>query len=122
MSCQTGRFSACCCVEHRGSGRLACREDPALWRIVAALIGMQNSYLAMQGPPATGKTHPGSRVIRELVEKHHWSVGAVAQSHAVVASGLDASLIGKSDSQAIDRRWIEIKDDARSRARFLQEH
>jgi predicted RecB family nuclease len=98
--------------------------------IVAALIGMQNSYLAIQGPPGTGKTHTGSRVIRELVEKHHWRVGVVAQSHAVVenmlagavASGLDGSLIGKSNPRATDRRWTEIKDDVRSRARFLQEH
>jgi superfamily I DNA and/or RNA helicase len=98
--------------------------------IVAALIGMQNSYLAIQGPPGTGKTHTGSHVIRELVEKHHWRVGVVAQSHAVVenmlagvvASGLDALRVGKSDSRATDLRWTEIKDDARSRARFLQEH
>jgi uncharacterized protein len=106
----------------RGSGLVA--------DIIAALIGMQNSYLAIQGPPGTGKTHTGSRVIRELVEKHHWRVGVVAQSHAVVenmlagvvASGLDALRVGKSDSRATDLRWTEIKDDARSRARFLQEH
>jgi uncharacterized protein len=97
--------------------------------IVAALIAMQNSYLAIQGPPGTGKTHTGSRVIRQLVEKHHWRIGVVAQSHAVVehmltaivASGLDAALVGKSKPQAIDRRWTEIKDDVRSRARFLAE-
>jgi uncharacterized protein len=98
--------------------------------IVAALTSMQNSYLAIQGPPGTGKTYTGSRVIRDLVEKHHWRIGVVAQSHAVVenmlagvaASGLDASLIGKSDPRAIDRRWIEIKDDTGSRASFLQKN
>jgi uncharacterized protein len=98
--------------------------------IVAALIAMKNSYVAIQGPPGTGKTHTGARVIRELVEKHHWRIGVVGQSHAVVenmlagviASGLDASRVGKSKSKSNKRRWTEIKDDAPSRARFLQGH
>jgi uncharacterized protein len=97
--------------------------------IVAALLAMQNSYLAIQGPPGTGKTHTGSRVIRELVQEHHWRIGVVAQSHAVVenmlagivVAGLDPALIGKSKPQAPDHSWIEIKDDALRRARFLQE-
>jgi uncharacterized protein len=98
--------------------------------IVAALLAMQNSYLAIQGPPGTGKTYTGSRVIRKLVEQHHWRIGVVGQSHAVVEnmlagvvdSGLDALLVGKSKPRASDRRWTEIKDDERSRALFLQQH
>ena len=49
---------------------------------------MDDSYVAIQGPPGTGKTFTGSRVIKELVEKHHWRIGVVAQSHAVVENML----------------------------------
>ena len=67
------------------------------------LLGLESSYLAVQGPPGTGKTYTGARVIRDLVEKHSWKVGIVAQSHetvknmlhGIVSAGLDPRLIGK---------------------------
>ncbi|QCR20775.1 TM0106 family RecB-like putative nuclease [Agrococcus sp. SGAir0287] len=52
-------------------------------RIVAALAAMDRSYLAVQGPPGSGKTHVGATVLRALVE-HGWRIGVVAQSHDVV--------------------------------------
>jgi uncharacterized protein len=112
-----------------GTSSLSRGSDPVT-DIVTTLVAMQNSYLAVQGPPGTGKTHTGSRVIRELVEKHRWRIGVVAQSHvvventltAIVASGLHAALVGKSKPEAVDPRWTVLKDDARSRARFLEEH
>ncbi|HEV7948662.1 MAG TPA: TM0106 family RecB-like putative nuclease [Glaciihabitans sp.] len=67
------------------------------------LLTLDHSYLAVQGPPGTGKTYTGSRVIAELVVRHGWKVGVVAQSHAtvenmlaaVVAAGLDPAKVGK---------------------------
>jgi uncharacterized protein len=44
---------------------------------VAALTAMDDSYLAVHGPPGSGKSWTGSRVIKELVEKHHWRIGVV---------------------------------------------
>jgi uncharacterized protein len=72
--------------------------------IVAAVRDLDHSYLAVQGPPGTGKTYVGSHVIATLVRDHGFSVGVVAQSHAVVENMLDrivgagvpASLVGKA--------------------------
>ena len=50
--------------------------------VVASLLDLGTSYLAVQGPPGTGKTYVGARVIRDLVQKHRWRIGVVAQSHA----------------------------------------
>ena len=94
--------------------------------VVAALIGMNDSYVAIQGPPGTGKTYTGSRVVKELVEKHHWRIGVVAQSHAVVENmlagtvkaGLDASLVGKGKTESESPVWTPLKNVPK----FLDEH
>ncbi|MFF0815477.1 TM0106 family RecB-like putative nuclease [Rhodococcus sp. NPDC003318] len=58
--------------------------------IIAALLDLDHSYLAVQGPPGTGKTHTGAAVVADLVARHGWRVGVVAQSHSVVENMLDA--------------------------------
>ncbi len=73
---------------------------------------MEASYLAVQGPPGTGKTHLAASVIKELVEKHQWRIGVVAQSHKVVENvlrklvspeiGLDPYLVGKVPGEGGD--------------------
>lgn len=88
--------------------------------IVAALLDLEHSYLAVQGPPGTGKTFTGSHVIKELVEKHGWRVGVVAQSHAVVENflaslvkaGLDAQRIGKKATKTVAAPWQSTADPA----------
>lgn len=71
--------------------------------ITEAVKDLDNSYLAVQGPPGSGKTHVGSHVIARLVARG-WKVGVVAQSHAVVENmlcaavekaGLDPRLVAK---------------------------
>jgi len=95
--------------------------------VVTALTAMTDSYLAVQGPPGTGKTYTGSRVIKELVEKHHWRVGVVAQSHAVVEhmldavvkAGLDPALVGKGAvKHATNPRWTTVS----KLPAYLEEH
>ena len=93
--------------------------------VVAALLAMDDSYVAIQGPPGTGKTHTGSRVVKELVERHGWRVGVVAQSHAVVENmlggivraGLDPALVGK-DKNTTTPTWTATKKIAT----FIDEH
>lgn len=51
--------------------------------ITRAVADLEHSYLAVQGPPGSGKTYLGSRVIAQLVARG-WKVGVVAQSHRVV--------------------------------------
>jgi predicted RecB family nuclease len=78
--------------------------------VTGALLDLDDSYLAVQGPPGTGKTHLGAHVIARLVAEHHWKVGVVAQSHAVVehllgavvAAGLDARQVGKVPAREAD--------------------
>lgn len=84
--------------------------------VIAALLAMDDSYLAVQGPPGTGKTHTGSRVIKELVEKHGWRIGVVAQSHAVVENmlhgiikaGLSAGQVAKAKTKDPQAPWKQL--------------
>ncbi|MGC0141397.1 MULTISPECIES: TM0106 family RecB-like putative nuclease [unclassified Pseudactinotalea] len=59
--------------------------------ITRATADLDHSYLAVQGPPGSGKTHVGARVIAHLIAQG-WKVGVVAQSHAVVENLLNAAI------------------------------
>lgn len=94
-------------------GQMATVE--AIYRAVANLDG---SYVAVQGPPGSGKTFVGSHVIGRLVQAGA-KVGIVAQSHAVVENilagcikngGVDPERIAKGSgkSQTPDFPWQEV--------------
>lgn len=93
--------------------------------ITAALLDLDSSYLAVHGPPGTGKTHTAARVIQHLVTQHRWRVGVVAQSHATVENLLDCVIDAGLDPQRIAKkrydhqapRWQEI--DGGAYAAFL---
>ena len=76
--------------------------------IAGSLQRLDNSYLAVQGPPGSGKTYVGSNVIAHLVTELGWKVGVVAQSHDVIenllrkvlSAGVPAAQIGKKASSA----------------------
>ncbi|MBB3037186.1 TM0106 family RecB-like putative nuclease [Hoyosella altamirensis] len=84
--------------------------------IIATLRDLDHSYLAVQGPPGTGKTYTGSKVIAELVLKHGWRVGVVAQSHSVVENMLDCiveahvpgSQVFKPDNRLGSSLWTTL--------------
>ncbi|WP_099023940.1 TM0106 family RecB-like putative nuclease [Mycolicibacterium palauense] len=111
----------------RGGAALP-RSADAVADITGALLQLDGSYLAVHGPPGTGKTHTSGRVIARLINDHHWRIGVVAQSHAVVenlfrdavAAGVPADLIAKKDKQDRDAAWQEIAKNAY--ASFLDEH
>ncbi|MGC7153018.1 TM0106 family RecB-like putative nuclease [Paenarthrobacter ureafaciens] len=65
--------------------------DGYIEAITAAVKDLDNSYLAVQGPPGSGKTHVGAHVLARLVDEG-WKVGVVAQSHAVVENMLCAAV------------------------------
>ncbi|MCW2521506.1 MAG: nuclease [Mycobacterium sp.] len=91
------------------------RSGDAAADITAALLDLDSSYLAVHGPPGTGKTHTASRVIATLVNDHGWRVGVVAQAHAVVenlfrdvlAAGVDPAWVAKKPGGS-DPAWQEI--------------
>jgi predicted RecB family nuclease len=71
--------------------------------IVETLQRLDDSYLAVQGPPGSGKTYLGAKVIAHLVTELGWRVGVVAQSHEVIenlmrrvlSEGVPAERMGK---------------------------
>jgi uncharacterized protein len=95
--------------------------------ITAALLDLDSSYLAVHGPPGTGKTFTAAHVIATLVNTRHWRIGVVAQSHAVVenvlhqvvGAGVDPQRVAKKRQPDAQRpaTWQQIADN--SYAAFL---
>ena len=50
---------------------------------------LDSGYLAVQGPPGSGKTHTGARLVVALVQEGH-QVGITAHSHKAIDNLLDA--------------------------------
>ncbi|MFE4198391.1 TM0106 family RecB-like putative nuclease [Paenarthrobacter sp. NPDC056912] len=71
--------------------RVAQGPDAYVDAITAAVKELDHSYLAVQGPPGSGKTYVGAHVLARLVADG-WKVGVVAQSHAVVEHMLCAAV------------------------------
>ena len=96
--------------------------------ITAAALDLDSSYLAVHGPPGTGKTHTAAQVVKRLVTKHSWRVGVVAQSHAtvenllgcVIDAGLDPRRVAKKRYDHDAPRWQEI--DGAEYAAFIAHH
>jgi predicted RecB family nuclease len=112
---------------HTRSGAALPHSDDTADDITAALLDLDSSYVAVHGPPGTGKTYTAARIIGRLVNDHQWRVGVVAQSHAVVENlfrelikaEVDPARIAKKDSDD-DATWQVIdKDDY---AAFIATH
>lgn len=74
-----------------------------LTAIKKAVFDLDNSVLAIQGPPGSGKTFVGSRVIKELVDSGK-KVGVVANSHSAIENLLWACLEAGVSPDAIAKR------------------
>jgi predicted RecB family nuclease len=61
-------------------------------------LALENSVLPIQGPPGSGKTYIGARMILELVEKGR-RVGITATSHKVIGNLLDAVCVAARESK-----------------------
>ncbi|MDO3645408.1 bifunctional RecB family nuclease/DEAD/DEAH box helicase [Nocardia mangyaensis] len=93
--------------------------------LAAAVGALDASYLAVHGPPGTGKTGTTGRAIERLVTRHRWRIGVVAQSHAVierifdavVEAGLLPELVAKKDVASVGPDWSGI--EASRYPRFL---
>lgn len=102
------------------SGAALPRGGDTVADITAALLDLDSSYLAVHGPPGTGKTHTAARAIVKLVTDHGWRVGVVAQSHAtvenlldcVIDAGLDPGRVAKKRNDHNAPRWQEIDGNA----------
>ncbi|ORC01003.1 TM0106 family RecB-like putative nuclease [Mycobacterium persicum] len=94
----------------------------------AAVLELDASYVAVHGPPGTGKTHTAAGVIKRLVVEHSWRIGVVAQSHAavenllecVIDAGLDPGCIAKKKYDRAAPRWQLI--DEKHYPAFIADH
>jgi predicted RecB family nuclease len=86
------------------SGAPLPRGEDTVAAITAAALDLDHSYLAVHGPPGTGKTYTAARVIATLVNQHRWKVGVVAQSHAVIAHLLDEIVAAGVDPDAVAKK------------------
>ncbi|MFD3702675.1 AAA domain-containing protein [Nocardia sp. NPDC058658] len=102
------------------------RPHDDLGAVLAHAVGaLDASYLAVHGPPGTGKTGITGRALERLVTRHKWRIGVVAQSHAVierifdavVEAGLLPELVAKKDVASVGPEWSAI--DATRYPRFL---
>ncbi|MET0473992.1 MAG: TM0106 family RecB-like putative nuclease [Mycobacterium sp.] len=108
------------------SGGALPRTGEVIDDIACALLDLDSSYLAVHGPPGTGKTYTAARVIARLIGDHGWRVGIVAQSHAVVENllgcvidaGVDHDRVGKKKSAGA--RWRDV--DEKDYAAFIADH
>jgi uncharacterized protein len=88
--------------------------------ITEAIGELDSSYVAVHGPPGTGKTYTAAQIIARLVGELHWRVGVVAQSHAVVENlfdsaikaGVDPQRMAKKSSGSDNPRWQKIDKNA----------
>lgn len=80
----------------RGSRALLAREQPRLRSgtlgedvdsLVSAVLGLDHSILPVHGPPGTGKTFLGARMIVAALQRN-LRVGITAQSHAAIQNML----------------------------------
>jgi predicted RecB family nuclease len=98
------------------SGAALPRSTETIADITTAALDLDSSYLAVHGPPGTGKTYTAAQVITRLVTEHAWRVGVVAQSHAtvenlldaVIDAGLEPGRVAKKKYDHHAPRWQEI--------------
>ena len=72
------------------SGESLCREGESASKAAQRIaVGLEGSWLAVQGPPGSGKTYLGAEVVVELVRLGR-KVGVTANSHRVIGHLLDS--------------------------------
>ena len=96
----------------RGGGGLPQLAHQPIDTVTAALLQLEHSALAVQGPPGSGKTYVGANVVARLVLEHGWTVGVVAQSHEVVENLLRRVVAAGVPAEQVAKRPSRQKGDA----------
>ena len=74
--------------------------------VMAAVHALDNSILAIQGPPGSGKTYLASRTIADLI-KAGKRIGVTANSHSAIENLLEACIEAGIDQELIVKRQEE---------------
>ncbi len=64
---------------------------------IQAALALDSTVLPIQGPPGSGKTYTGARMIAELV-RHGLKVGITALNHKVISNLLDAACVASREA------------------------
>ena len=72
-------------IKNYKEGPIASSNDPnqRLQQVINAVRNLDNSYLTIQGPPGSGKSHTGKHIIAELV-KTGAKIGVSSNSHKAI--------------------------------------
>lgn len=99
-------------MQGRAPGQAIVEDEPDLVPgCVAAVRALDNSYLYVQGPPGSGKTYSGSRMIAALLADGH-RVGILSNSHKAIHH-LMAGAIRACLSQGVGVRAVKKSTAAR---------
>jgi uncharacterized protein len=97
-------------------GPIQAGADNAVEAAVAAALALDESYLAIQGPPGSGKTYIGARIALALASRG-LRVGVTANSHKVIGHLLgEIEAVAEREGRHVPR--IGQKVDARGKAAF----
>ncbi len=87
--------------------------DDAVAAAVAAALALDQSYLAIQGPPGSGKTYIGARIAIALAERG-LRVGVTANSHKVIGHLLEeVEGVARREGRAVPRIGQRTDRDGR---------
>lgn len=96
---------------------------PALPQIIKAIAGLQNSVIFVQGPPGSGKTYTGSRLIVDLLRRGK-TVGVSSNSHKAIHNLLqDVEQVALQDNHPFSgvKKSTEDAPETHFGGRFIQD-
>jgi uncharacterized protein len=113
-SARIARRAICCSVAARASsatrgGALQSDGESAVDAARRLALALDRGALAVQGPPGSGKTYTGARMILDLVRAGR-RVGVCAASHKVVRNLLNA-VAKAADEQRVTVTFLQKTDD-----------
>jgi len=95
--------------EHKeGEPIISDNEQKKLSAIISTVINLDNSYLAIQGPPGAGKTFTAKHIIAELL-KLKKRIGICSNSHKAIHNLL-IGVVEYTKSHGIDGHYIVTKE------------
>jgi predicted RecB family nuclease len=88
-----------------GGHQIQRSDESSLEAALRAASRIDGGLFPIQGPPGSGKTHAGARMVCELV-KSGKTVGITANSHKVIRNFLDA-VVKAAEEMSVDARCIQ---------------
>jgi uncharacterized protein len=95
-------------IAGHGGGTLEQADESTVQTAMRLALSLDATTLAIQGPPGSGKTYSGARMICELLHAGK-KIGVCAQSHKVIRNLLEA-VIEASEKRIVVKAMQKLKD------------